>query len=480
MPGQINGCYDSDKIHAVINEARIQSALRQSIHELNFRNDKRDTIILNPVIIQRSDGGDASASIDLLEQSIAAANQSFESSKIYFKYCGQPTIVYDDKYYNLSIEEGAQFNELMHVKNTINVYIASTISESFADGTVGLFCGIASFPKPETESRYILLDGSCLNDETLLAHELGHFYGLYHTHETSFGEELVSKVNCEVAGDFLCDTPADPRLNNTNVVNCRYFGQQVDAEGDAYRPDTKNIMSYAPQGCRSIFSWQQLFRMREIHKNENSYLLTSCDFPDFTVKIDTFFAAFRPGQEIKLPIVISNLGSKQFNGLSLDVYLSDDPEVKTLLLSSKTILFPENQSQIRLRQKVDLPVDLPETDQYLIVEVDGDLSLKELDENNNIATLAYRVDYGNLTDVSLYPNPSETYSRLFIRNESLKGEVIIKVFNTSGRLILKRRNIKQFETFQAEINTEYFIPGIYFIEVQVMDSDPYQLRMVKL
>ena len=478
--GQNRRCYDEDKLNAHINEDRVKAFLKTRSIDKGTRNEEMDTIIVNPIILRKGDGSDPSVDVEQLILSIEAANEYFEFTRIHFAFCGQPTYFDDDEFYNLSIEEGRELNQLLHVSNTINIYVAETISESFPDGTVGLFCGIASFPKPETDLRYILLDGSCLQDITLLAHELGHFYGLFHTHETAFGEELVSKVNCEIAGDFLCDTPADPLLNSSNVVNCRYFGQDVDPMGDSYRPDPKNIMSYAPQDCRSIFSWQQLFKMRDVHLNENSYLLSTCDFPDFTVKIDTFFAAFRPGQIIDLPLVINNLGSQKVFGLDIHAYISDEPNTRVELLSSTTILFPGDQTQLNLRMKLNLPVDLPETTQYIIIDLDESQALKELDESNNSATLAYKVDYGTLEDVSVYPNPVNSRTRIFIRNESMKGKVFIDIYDTEGKLIIKETRIKQFETLQVELNTEFLLPGLYLAMIRVEDSKPFQVKIVKM
>ncbi|NNF35350.1 MAG: T9SS type A sorting domain-containing protein [Saprospiraceae bacterium] len=478
--GQHLNCYDSDKALSVIDEERINEVIKGRIENKNFRNDERDTIIINPIILRKSDGSDPSISLEQLDLAINAANEYFKFTNIYFQYCGNPKYLDDDIYYNLTIEEGHSLNDLMHVPNAINIYVVETISQAFPDGTVSLFCGIASFPKPETDSRYLLLDGACMSDETLLAHELGHFYGLYHTHETAFGDEFVNRENCEIAGDFLCDTPADPLLHGSNVVSCRYFGSEVDPIGDQYRPDTKNIMSYAPQDCRSKFSWQQIIRMRDIHMNENSYLLKTCDFPDFTIKIDTLFAAFRPNQEIELPLVIYNLGSKKLAGLRLDAYLSDEPGKRMNLIENDTILFPENQSQLNLKMKIKLPVDLPETTQYITVVLDESDQHKELDEENNSATLAYKVDYGNLKDVTIYPNPASDRTKVFLRNETMKGEVLIDLFDTNGRLVLRETRIKTYDTFQAEINTAFLLPGIYFISVRVEDSEPYQLRLLKI
>jgi len=48
-------------------------------------------------------------------------------------------------------------------------------------------------------------------------------------------------------------------INNSNVssINCMYTGSATDALGQAYDPDTSNIMSYSPDSCTDFFSQEQ-------------------------------------------------------------------------------------------------------------------------------------------------------------------------------------------------------------------------------
>jgi hypothetical protein len=84
--------------------------------------------------------------------------------------------------------------------------------------------------------------------DNLLPHEVGHYFNLLHTFETSGGNrELVNGSNCSVAGDLICDTPADPYdATKPGTLNsgCTYTGTVTDANGELYRPDMTNIMSY--------------------------------------------------------------------------------------------------------------------------------------------------------------------------------------------------------------------------------------------
>jgi hypothetical protein len=92
-------------------------------------------------------------------------------------------------------------------------------------------------------------------------HEIGQYFDLFHTHETSFGgPECTSGSNCATAGDLVCDTPADPVLGSGNVNgSCQYTGGgNGPCAGDPpYAPDPTNFMSYSLKTCRDNFSPQQ-------------------------------------------------------------------------------------------------------------------------------------------------------------------------------------------------------------------------------
>ncbi|MEO1451407.1 MAG: PKD domain-containing protein, partial [Bacteroidota bacterium] len=96
--------------------------------------------------------------------------------------------------------------------------------------------------------------------------------------ETALGDELVNGSNCTGAGDYVCDTPADPRLSggtNFTEAGCAYYGSETDALGASYFPSVANIMSYASKSCRTYFSDGQLSRMNFALTNYRSYLTCS-------------------------------------------------------------------------------------------------------------------------------------------------------------------------------------------------------------
>lgn len=102
---------------------------------------------------------------------------------------------------------------------------------------------------------------------TTLAHEMGHFFGLCHTHEapppvqrvaegSELGEAQVCDARCPDDADGICDTVLDPgpercATDEQCAVHC--------IGGD--RPDPSNMMAYYPE-CRSMFSAEQTLLMR--------------------------------------------------------------------------------------------------------------------------------------------------------------------------------------------------------------------------
>jgi hypothetical protein len=110
-----------------------------------------------------------------------------------------------------------------------------------------------------------------------LSHLLGSFFGLFPTHETlANGIELVDGSNCEIAGDLICDTPAD-ELGGSNgrIGNCQIImddqKQQVETSL-TYEVPLCNLMSTYTSSCDMQFTREQFNRMLLIMKTGRSYL----------------------------------------------------------------------------------------------------------------------------------------------------------------------------------------------------------------
>ena len=146
-----------------------------------------------------------------------------------------------------------------YTDNVINVYYVQDILSSTGIPAAGY----AYFPGgPDC----IVLEKT--HGDLTIEHELGHFFGLYHTFETSMGNEFVDGSNCATTGDLVCDTPAD---NDGNLDGCQYDDLSTDGNGEHYTPYTSNIMSYYGV-CRCKFTNGQFNRMAAIYLAERNYL----------------------------------------------------------------------------------------------------------------------------------------------------------------------------------------------------------------
>lgn len=191
---------------------------------------------------------------------------------------------------------------------TLNNRIPGVLNVHFIIDSGTSWAGKANFPflpwDPRTYSCAVkYTQGSGLDNNftmrelsEILSHEAGHTLGLYHTHQgrsqtKSHNEDCgncyqesvsrtktqgltcistVGQKKCEVNGDLLCDTPADPFLGKydpeprVNSSTCSYvYGVFSDTDnwGDTWVPDTNNIMSYTWLSCLENFSLLQTARM---------------------------------------------------------------------------------------------------------------------------------------------------------------------------------------------------------------------------
>ncbi|WP_417443655.1 PKD domain-containing protein [Joostella sp.] len=250
------------------NKEIITSYEEEIKNRINTRNRSRNpnektSVPINIITIRKSDGSGGISQEDI-NTAIESLNFYFNQINIDFFVCGNNTVIDDDDLYTFREDTEEDDDEVLlydggYIKDNI-------VNLVFTD--LQPLNGYAYYPGGKD---LIVMRNSVAANGTTIVHEMGHFYGLLHTHENADGNdgpetiELVDGSNCSTAGDKICDTPADPDLTG-KMSGCEYTGTVQDPNGDFYNPDVTNLMSYATRNCRDKFSVEQLARSYAILK----------------------------------------------------------------------------------------------------------------------------------------------------------------------------------------------------------------------
>ncbi|MFN7948532.1 MAG: M43 family zinc metalloprotease [Blastocatellia bacterium] len=228
-------------------------------------------------IVRRSDGT-GGLTISDLEAAMRDMNQLWQQVGIQFFIYGDIDYINSDTHFNVPNMKARQdaLRQVNPVASTINVYFTNL---------AGL-CGQSSFTTDSFQG--ILIDIGCAGvvsnptgfNPSTFAHEVGHYFDLFHTHETwpdNMGNptrvECPSGSNCSTAGDLLCDTPADPNLSNNVDATCGWTGSATTPGGcasAAYNPPTRNLMSYSRATCRTDFTASQVSKILQVLRDNAS------------------------------------------------------------------------------------------------------------------------------------------------------------------------------------------------------------------
>lgn len=245
---------------------RLHSRQRSAVTQINH--DEITFIPIKAHIVRRNDGTGGLTEIQL-EAAIENLNTRFEYANMKFFLYEGVNLINNSRHYDFSWWNEDELAAPNDVANVINIYFVNTIEH-------GTICGYAYLPGYYDR---ILMAYECTIDGNVLAHEVGHYFNLYHTHGKSSGfgftDELVDGSNCETAGDDVCDTPADPGLGSFNVNSqCTYTGSATDSNGHRFVPQVRNIMSYSPIHCADLFTEGQYIRMTHALVEYRNYLNT--------------------------------------------------------------------------------------------------------------------------------------------------------------------------------------------------------------
>lgn len=203
---------------------------------------------------------DTNAIIDeaQLNYQMGLVNMAFAPIGVSFKIC-EFRYIYNFRYDSLNMEvyENQEMYTKYLLENRINMFFLTEIT--------GLSIGVCGFAENTVISSFNSAMVIKCPTAQVIAHELGHYFGLPHTFAAGVTtDELADGSNCASAGDGFCDTPADPYvagedLNDYINNDCLFINSsKKDSKGHYYDPDVSNVMSYYPEKCICLkFTWQQ-------------------------------------------------------------------------------------------------------------------------------------------------------------------------------------------------------------------------------
>lgn len=273
----------------------VGSAQTQSVNLSGIRHDtcinKKFSVVV--YVFENYSMTIASTSLNIINSNyiptkINYLNNLFKRICVSFEHCR--TVIIPNwefgKWRNEAVDNSVYNN--YSTENTINLYLVETIN----------------FTKCQADYGYMPDQPTALNPKNMvvsqltappgpdLAHAFGHFFGLYHTHHEINGSpasppppavsgsiqivsnEFVDGSNCNLYGDGICDTEADPAPANStfnqNHIMCDYNGGLQDGKGNFYTPPFDNFMSY--YSCRCRYTQQQYNKMVETILTKRMYL----------------------------------------------------------------------------------------------------------------------------------------------------------------------------------------------------------------
>lgn len=164
---------------------------------------------------------------------------------------------------------------------TPDIYTTATIGDIFSFPTFSdaitiydeVSSGDAEGTTDNIPSNVIHIKGKfgtkSAGETNVLIHEMGHCLGLFHTHEKQSTQQNCPNL-CECTGDYVCDTPPPPQLNDKD------FSCDISSPlADNYK---FNYMSYPRiDECRKLFTPQQVYRMWSyLSQGHNIAVLQEC------------------------------------------------------------------------------------------------------------------------------------------------------------------------------------------------------------
>jgi len=188
----------------------------------------------------------------VVRKAIENLNESFVETGFLFYLSRTDVIISPLKLEDLSTNSYELYNDFSDRyddPDMISVYIFDHGEEFCNLSTTTISCGRTGGFSYILSARTnnVVMTRFDISNIKVFAHEMGHFWGLYHTfEEMQFGKDDFKAENCDLLGDRICDTPPDPGTIfevYANYATCEMIHLKSD-DGYEYKPLMENYMSY--------------------------------------------------------------------------------------------------------------------------------------------------------------------------------------------------------------------------------------------
>lgn len=326
-----------------------------------------------------------------------------------------------------------------------------------------------------------------------LPHELGHFFSLLHPFygweiepydQTLEGKPAPRKApsfdvltehadgsNCEIAGDFICDTPAEywyplyvdsrgDTVNNMDNFNCKYTRLMTDSKGERLSPDPSLIMGYFLDNCMDHFTPDQIDIMKaDLQRSNRSYLRSNYtptegiieSSPRLLAPIDK--AVTDNYNQVKLS------WEAVANATMYAVELSRLPNFSNpfnYISSTNSITLKELEAGKRYYWRI-----MPFNETYTCA---APSSREEF--RTGLSTSTRTID--SVSDLEIFPNPTTSINGFVLSVQATASFVAnMKVFSLTGQLLQQQNDISfAAGTTHMPIDINSLENGMYFIHIE--------------
>lgn len=434
-------------------------------------------------LVNKNDGSGGILLRNVLDQ-LCALNNDYRSFGIQFYLKDEFDFINDDRLYS----DHYTYRNLMQQyrdPSALNIWIVDNANPT---GQTDYVAGYYT-----NSQDWVVIQKDEIKASTYtVPHEVGHFFGLLHTfngwdHDpwqaskhgnpapaTSPNQvptEYENESNCEIAGDYICDTPPDYNFGYFWYQDCNYQGGAKDPTGALVNPDESNFMGYFDACVRNAyhFSAQQKSLMQTDMMNENRLYVRSAYTPAYLQFSDT------PTPELPLPGSIEAVYNQvNFQWTAVDGANHYLVEVSTLPVFSttSTLSFITTQNHLQVAT-----LDPNKTyywrvqpfNEYYTCTTENRSTSKNF-KTGNLTTAVQNVQ--EINDWQIHPNPQQHGAPLqLLFHIGKEFDAQIDIFNMVGQIVqpIGRKSF-QSGTQTLTLTTNALPAGVYLLSIQTSNG----------